>query len=501
MNKIERAAGYLRVSTAREGMSAPEMYRAEIQQYADAYSYKVELFEDIDFSGRTQSRPAFQKMIERRTDFKIVIVPKLSRFGRNMKQNLETYDLLERDGIGLAFLDLRADTTTGAGRLMRNMFTALAEYESDLIGERWKDTHRHLRSQGRPTGGTNTPHGYRYSKETKTYEVHEAEAEIVREIYDRYLQGDSIRSIGDDLNRRKVPTGQRGAKKWPHSSVALILENPAYAALLRHKDQAELLPGNWTPILSPEILQRAQALREVSKERVRKTRKPAQGAGVYLLSGLIVCGACQKNLHHRPASQHRPEVYMCPDMARGPGSCKGGSIQAQRAESAVWQAFTRRLRSASLETPNRRKKTEPDYEAQLAELDRQMQRLVDLASVADGPLTEKAFQQRAHDLEQQRETVLAEQRRTTVQSAEDAGQIKNMGRFLGDLTRAVPELWDTQLSEGEQLPADAERRYQSVLYMHASGVAQRRALLKSLIQRVRTIPGTRPKQVTIDWKD
>jgi len=487
---------------AREGMSAPEMYRAEIKQYADAYSYKVELFEDIDFTGRTQARPAFRQMLERRADFDLVIVPKLSRFGRNMKQNLETYDLLESDGIGLAFLDLRVDTTTGAGRLMRNIMTAMAEYESDLIGERWKDTHRHLRSQGRPTGGTNTPYGYRYSKETKTYEVHEAEAEIVREIYDRYLQGgDSIRSIGDDFNRRKVPTGQRGAKEWPHSSVAGILENPAYAALLRHKDQAELLPGNWTPVVPEQTFQRALSLRQVSRERVRQTRKPAQGAGVYLLSGLIVCGACEKNLHHRPASGHRPEVYMCPDMARGPGSCKGGSIQAQRAESAVWRAFTQRLRSASLETPARRKKAEPDYEAQLAELERSMQRLVGLATSSDGPLAEKTFQQRAQDLEQQRETVLAEQRRTTVETAEDGAQIKNMGQFLGDLTRAVPELWQVRLKEGEELPADAENRYQAVLYLHASDTPQRRTMLKSLIQRVRTIPGTRPKQVAIDWKD
>jgi site-specific DNA recombinase len=494
--KRKPAAGYLRVSTAREGMSAPDIYRAEIKQYADAYDYRVTYYEDIDYTGRTQARPGFQRMLDERRKFELIIVPKLSRFGRNMKQNLETYDLLEEDDIDLAFLDLRVDTSTGAGRLMRNMMTAMAEYESDLISERWKDVHRYLRSQGRPVGGTSTPYGYRYEKEAKTYEIHEDEAEVVREVYESYLQGESLRAITDDLNERGVLTGQRGAKTWLHQTVSGMLENPAYAGILRHKDGDT--EGSWEAIIPKGSWQRAYDLRQVTKEEVRKTRKPAAGSGKYLLSGLIVCGACGKNLHHRPKAGHRPEVYGCPDSSRGPGSCPGGTVAAGRAETFVLEAFMNRLRSGKVERPEKLtkgKRRGPDYEARLKDIERKMQRLVDLSLAAEGPLAEKTFQQKATALEDEREAILREQQKQVVETAEAEIRIEEMGRFLGDLAHAVPELWD----EGA-LPEDAVERYESVLDMHVTDVAQRRALLKTLISKVRTVPGTRPKKVRVVWR-
>ena len=77
-------AGYFRVSQARDGMKAPELYRDEIDRYC-AYKHLelAEVFSDIDRSGfrGARARPALGELTRRRLEFSAVIVPKLARFG------------------------------------------------------------------------------------------------------------------------------------------------------------------------------------------------------------------------------------------------------------------------------------------------------------------------------------------------------------------------------------------------------------------------------------
>jgi putative DNA-invertase from lambdoid prophage Rac len=116
-----RAAGYLRVSTARDGMKADAIYREQITRHVKAHDLRlVETFEDIGWSGRKGSkrRPRFEEMLSagEAGRFDVLVVPKLSRFGRSMRDNLAAYDRLEAAGVAIAFLDLGADTSTPAGR-------------------------------------------------------------------------------------------------------------------------------------------------------------------------------------------------------------------------------------------------------------------------------------------------------------------------------------------------------------------------------------------------
>lgn len=497
----KRAAGYLRVSTYHDGKQAPEHYRDAINRYVDANDHLlVETFEDLDFSGRDQNRPAFQELLGRRKEFDLIVVPRLSRFGRNMRQNLEIYDLLEEEGIGLVCIDLGVDTTTASGRFARNMFTAMAEFESDRLGEQWKATHRYLKNAGRPIGGTNTPYGFRYDKSegVQTYFVHKAEAKVVREVFDRFLRNESLRSIVTGFNERKVPTGQRGAKKWSHSTIGNMLENPAYAGLAVDPD-GNLIAATWEEIVSKETWERARDLRTVDKDRVRQTRKPRQGSGQYLLSGIVVCGACGKNLHHRPAAGHRPEIYACPDMARGEGSCKGGSVDATRAERMVAEAYLQRLVSPEAQALLHREEIlEPDVDdldTRLDEIDRQMERLVTLAIASESPLAQQTFQRKSIQLEESREALLAQRRAATSEAAQSEVRVTEMRRFLGDLARHVPELWaDNSLSP------EALDRYEDVLALHSREIGEQRQILSTLIERVETVPGTRPKKVKVVWR-
>jgi hypothetical protein len=311
---------------------------------------------------------------------------------------------------------------------MRNIMTAMAEYESDLIAERWKDVHRHLRRQGRPSEGTNTPFGFRYDRTANTYVTHEPEADVVREIYDRYLRGESLRGITDELNERRVPTGQRGAKRWPHSSVAGMLENPAYAGYLKH--DGEHLDGNWGPIIPEETWRCAFDLRQTTKERIRETRSPATGSGQYLLSDL-------RSLREEPPSPTEgatpPRGLRLPRLVTRTGLVRRRQLQTQRAETAVLREFARALRDQNVARPRKLKKAKgPTFEERLGDVERRMGRLVDMSLQATGALAQKTFEKRAADLEEEREAILREQRAVVVGEAEHEVRVEEIGRFFGE---------------------------------------------------------------------
>ena len=135
MGEQRPVAGYFRVSQARDGMKAPEMYQDEIERYCRYKNVRLgHVFSDIDYSGYrgAKPRPALEDLKARRVEFDAVVIPKLARFGRSVKELVELFDLFDTDGISLVFLDMNIDTSTSQGRLLRHVMAAFAEYESDV---------------------------------------------------------------------------------------------------------------------------------------------------------------------------------------------------------------------------------------------------------------------------------------------------------------------------------------------------------------------------------
>ena len=333
-NASRNVAGYYRVSQARDGMKAPEIYEDEISRYCAYRKLELgEIFSDLDYSGyrNSEKRPALNELVRRRHEFSGVVVPKLSRFGRSLKHLTQLFDTFDSDGIPLTFLDLGLDTTISEGRLLRNVMASFAEYESDVRSDYARANHRRVRAEGRPWGGR-PPFGYERHASQRTYLVHPERAVIVEAIFRSYLAGQSQYRIAAELNHSggRRPSGA----PWSTQQIGRVLDNPAYAALCL-VDEDEIVPGKWEPIVDQDTWDAVRRVRSRQAVRVKQLRTRKRGP--YLLSGLIFCGSCGGRLHHRSKPKTSNGVYGC--RLQGRGRCSGGSIDTRLADDFVAQRF------------------------------------------------------------------------------------------------------------------------------------------------------------------
>jgi DNA invertase Pin-like site-specific DNA recombinase len=330
----DAVAGYFRVSQARDGMHAPEIYRDEITRYCSYRNLTLaEVFSDIDFSGYRGSRPrpGLEELKDRRREFSSVVIPKLSRFGRSVKDLVDLFDLFDSDGIALIFLDMNIDTSTSQGRLLRHIMAAFAEYESDVKADYARANYRHAMQEGRTWG--QPPFGYR--ADNKRYLVVDSEADIVRSIFQRYMHGATLHRITIELNAAGHVRRRGGL--WRANKVGEILDNPAYAGLTSL--DGELFTAQWEPIVDRATWDEVQRQR-LPGSRGHRARKVGTG-GPYLLSGLIVCGSCGAKAHHHRKTKYSAYQCMTQELLK---KCDGGGVARHRADAIVADAVIERVR-------------------------------------------------------------------------------------------------------------------------------------------------------------
>jgi len=135
--------GYARVSTADQKL------RMQTDALKEAGCTKI--FKE-KASGAKSDRPEFLKMMEHVREGDVLVVWKLDRLSRSMKDLLNVVAQLEERGIGFMSLNDPIDTTTPYGKLIFNLFASLAEFERDIIRERTKAGLAAARARGRVGG-------------------------------------------------------------------------------------------------------------------------------------------------------------------------------------------------------------------------------------------------------------------------------------------------------------------------------------------------------------
>jgi DNA invertase Pin-like site-specific DNA recombinase len=103
-------------------------------------------------TGRTKERPEFQKLLDYLRPKDVIIIWRLDRLGRSLKDLVQLVNEIQEKGAGLKSLHDNIDTTTPQGKLTFHIFAALAEFEADMIRERTHAGLKAARARGRKGG-------------------------------------------------------------------------------------------------------------------------------------------------------------------------------------------------------------------------------------------------------------------------------------------------------------------------------------------------------------
>jgi site-specific DNA recombinase len=149
-----------------------------------------------------------------------VIVAKLDRLTRSVKDLCELLERFERRGVALISVAESLDTGSAAGRLVLNIMTAVSQWEREAIGERTRDALSHKRSNGECVG--NIRFGYRLCADGKHVELDPGEQAVLAEIHLLRRDGQTLRGIAATLNHRTLRT--RRGSAWRLEHVARIIK-------------------------------------------------------------------------------------------------------------------------------------------------------------------------------------------------------------------------------------------------------------------------------------
>jgi site-specific DNA recombinase len=219
-----QAIGYVRVSTdrqAEQGVSL-EAQEAKIRAMATVQGADLcDVIVDGGESAKSLNRPGVQRLLGLIDAGKVesVIVAKLDRLTRSVKDLCGLLELFEKRKVALISVAESLDTGSAAGRLVITIMAAVSQWEREAIGERTRDALSHKRGQGERVG--NIAFGSRLSGDGQHLEPDPTEQAALAEIRRLRGQGATLRGIAAALNQSKVRT--RRGTPWRLESVARVL--------------------------------------------------------------------------------------------------------------------------------------------------------------------------------------------------------------------------------------------------------------------------------------
>jgi DNA invertase Pin-like site-specific DNA recombinase len=182
----------------------------------------LEVILDGGESAKNLNRPGLQRLLALVDSGKVkaVIVAKLDRLTRSVKDLCNLLELFEKGGVALVSVAESLDTASASGRLVITIMAAVSQWEREAIGERTWDALRHKRTSGERVG--NIRFGFRLSPDGKHVEPDPGEQGVLTEIRHLRQNGQTLRGIAASLNRQSLRT--RRGSAWPLEHVARIIK-------------------------------------------------------------------------------------------------------------------------------------------------------------------------------------------------------------------------------------------------------------------------------------
>jgi site-specific DNA recombinase len=425
---MKTAAIYARVSSDKQKEeNTIASQTAALKEFAHNQGYDVPrewIFEDEGFSGASLVRPGLERVRDLAAEGQLeaVLVYAPDRLSRKYAYQILLIEEFARNGVETVFVKA-PKSDTPEDQLLLQFQGMIAEYERAQILERSRRGKRHRARQGQVSVLSGAPYGYRYMRKTDEtaayYEIIEAEADVVRLVYQRYTVGHlSIGAITRLLNEQGVPTRKR-ISRWERSTIWAILRNPAYQGTAcfgktemrprqrvtrslrmrggianRNSSNRERPRKEWISIPVPAII--SEEIFSLAQERLtaNKTHAPRRTIQPSICQGMVSCSKCGYALYRTSARTSARKIYYYRCLGSdgwrylNGAVCSNRPIREEMLDQVVWneivkllenpclieEELNRRLEAAQKSSPTKRR--QESLQRDLARVRKSIERLM-----------------------------------------------------------------------------------------------------------------------------
>lgn len=376
---------YIRVSSERQvkgySLDGQKHYLAECAERRGMTV--LDTYVEEDKSGKSiEGRTEFQRMLDDIQSGKVhtdyVLVFKLSRFGRNARDVLNSLEFIMKYGVHLMCVEDGLDSSTSMGKMMITILGAVAELEREnIIAQSLLGREEKAKSGG--WNGGFAPYGYRLVKRVdkskgKLETVPEEKA-VVQLVFDMFLnQNMGYTAISGYLNRNGYtrPPAKNAIRpsygEWSSDHIKRMLSNPVYTGRVAWgKRRTEKVPGSdneyrlvkqdeyiLSEVISHEEFVPKEDFDKVQEIKAIRGKKGNHNIGQYnahLLSGIVKCPQCGAPMYigmtkwtNQDGTERRTESYVCSYATkhRGTSVCRRNGVVASQVEDEVME-YTRKI--------------------------------------------------------------------------------------------------------------------------------------------------------------
>ena len=363
MERIKYVVAYMRYSSEnqRDGYSI-EAQKAAIEAFCQQNGYNiVHFYKDEAKTGTLDSREEFQQMIADAAEgnFQAVIVHKFDRFSRDKYDNAIYKRELRNNGVRvISVLEPLDDSPESL--ILETLLEGMAQYYSENLSREIKKGLGVKALLAKHCGGV-APYGYKVNKETSDFEIEPTEAEVVRKVFDLYVNGMPVLEIANHLNALGLKTRinkTRGGKDFTPQMVRGILSNEKYNGTFVYRKTKKVKShgrlktvkqsGSDIIVLDDKIPKIVEYdLWIAAQKRLKANTYNTTRAKVeYLLDGFMFCGECGSPFvgggsvpkYKNGVEVGRYNFYIC-KKKRKSHDCTAPQINKDRIEGAVIQGI------------------------------------------------------------------------------------------------------------------------------------------------------------------
>lgn len=466
MQNPRNTALYLRISDDKSGDAlGVQRQREDCLAVAQARGWHVateHVDNDISAKGNVR-RPGFEALLEQidRGEVDVVLAWNLDRLTRNRRDTVRLIDAGQAHQLTVALVrGSDMDMSTSSGRMVAGILSEVAQAEIATKSERQIRAYRQQAEAGKPHFVAR-PYGY-----TRQGELIEAEAAVLHEFAQKYLNGWGLAEIRKWANNSGLPAATGGT--WSNRVIRDHLLCKRNVGIRVYK--GEEFPGAWTPVFDQDTHERLIAENKRRADFINTG--PHSNRRRYLLTGLLICGKCgQRMTGHRRSDRAglpKRDKYNCVGMESGIG-CKGQVRVAETLEHFIREAVIFRLDSPQMAQMLARKEKHSEridpLRGRQEALKVRIESLLD--DYTDGTLTKPEYQRAKGRLQSDLESV--DRELTGLYSSQQAAAILDAGT-------TVREAWERE------------------------SMGWRRKLIGLVIERIVVKPSTKRTAYVIDGK-